>query len=98
MEMPSLSLMVLRSSSDASPTIDLDPNKPPPKRVPSSSIIAMVEEEGTRFGGGLLGSRSIVGDVSDEDLSTIKGKDGISIRAAMEEAQLNPRVPRKREG
>lgn len=61
-------------------------------------IIAMVEEEGTRFGGGLLGSRSIVGDVSDEDLSTIKDKDGISIRAAMEEAQLTPRVPRKREG
>lgn len=61
-------------------------------------IIAMVEEEGTRFGGGLLGSRSIVGDVSDEDLSTIRDKDGISIRAAMEEVQLNPRVPRKREG
>lgn len=61
-------------------------------------IIAMVEEEGTRFGGGLLGSRSIVGDVSDEDLSTIRDKDGTSIRAAMEEVQLNPRVPRKREG
>src|SRR5699024_7112209 len=61
-------------------------------------IIAMVEEEGTRFGGGLLGSRSIVGDVSDEDLSTIKDKDGISIRAAMEEAQLTPRVPEKERG
>lgn len=61
-------------------------------------IIAMVEEEGTRFGGGLLGSRSIAGYISDDELDTIKDKDGISILAAMEEAQLNARVPRKREG
>lgn len=61
-------------------------------------IIAMVEEEGTRFGGGLMGSRSIVGDITDEELDTVQDKDGISLRTAMEANKLNPDVPRKRAG
>lgn len=61
-------------------------------------IIAMVEEEGTRFGGGLMGSRSMVGDITDEELDTVQDKDGISLRTAMEANKLNPDVPRKRAG
>jgi allantoate deiminase len=47
-------------------------------------FIAMIEEEGGRFGGGVFGSRAIVGRVSFEDLKSFKDTDGISMAEAME--------------
>ncbi|MGX7393596.1 Zn-dependent hydrolase [Carnobacterium mobile] len=46
-------------------------------------VIAMVEEEGSRFGSGLLGSRMLAGQVSAESLTSMKDKDGISVNEAM---------------
>lgn len=46
-------------------------------------VIAMVEEEGSRFGSGLLGSRMLAGQVSAENLASMKDKDGISVNEAM---------------
>ncbi|WP_313469123.1 Zn-dependent hydrolase [Carnobacterium sp.] len=46
-------------------------------------VIAMVEEEGSRFGSGLLGSRMLAGQVSAENLTSMKDKDGISVNEAM---------------
>jgi len=46
-------------------------------------VIAMVEEEGSRFGGGLLGSRMIAGQVDAEELAELKDGNGISAKDAM---------------
>lgn len=46
-------------------------------------VIAMVEEEGSRFGSGLLGSRMLAGQFSAESLTSMKDKDGISVNEAM---------------
>lgn len=63
-------------------------------------FVAMIEEEGARFGGCLFASRAMVGDVSRESLDEFKDSDGISIAQAMkgfgfdpekiEEAKRNP--------
>jgi len=47
-------------------------------------FIAMIEEEGGRFGGGLFGSRAMAGKVTREQLDVFKDQDGISIATAME--------------
>lgn len=60
-------------------------------------IIALVEEEGTRFGSGLMGSRGMVGAISDADFEQIKDDDGITAREAMNGRHLNPELPRKRD-
>jgi len=60
-------------------------------------IIAMIEEEGTRFGDAMMGSRSIAGNISDEDLDSIQDKQGVSIREAMRECHLDSSLPRKRD-
>ncbi|MUV36460.1 Allantoate deiminase [Lentibacillus sp. JNUCC-1] len=60
-------------------------------------VIAMVEEEGTRFGSGLMGSRGIVGNLTEEYLNKTTDNDGISIREAMTHAGVNTEVPRKRD-
>lgn len=53
-------------------------------------FIAMIEEEGCRFGGGLFASRAMVGQVKREDLDKYKDAQGISIAQAMREFGFNP--------
>lgn len=53
-------------------------------------FVAIIEEEGGRFGVGLFGSRAMVGDVSRESLDTSKDSDGISIAKAMKDFGFNP--------
>ncbi|MBS4177658.1 Zn-dependent hydrolase [Lederbergia citrea] len=60
-------------------------------------VIALVEEEGTRFGGGLMGSRGIVGLLSEEEFKNLKDKEGISTEEAMEKIGLNSSLPKKRD-
>ncbi|MFB4475712.1 M20/M25/M40 family metallo-hydrolase, partial [Oceanobacillus caeni] len=60
-------------------------------------VIAMIEEEGSRFGGGLMGSRGINGLIGEEDFHTIRDKDGISVIEAMQEAGLDPTLPKHRD-
>lgn len=56
-------------------------------------VIAMVEEEGTRFGSGLMGSRGIHGILDKEDFQKIRDKEGISVAEAMKQAGLDPSQP-----
>lgn len=51
--------------------------------VNSLEVIAMVEEEGSRFGGGLMGSRGMMGLLSEDDFQSIKDKNGVSVKEAM---------------
>lgn len=53
-------------------------------------FIAMIEEEGCRFGGGLFASRAMVGQVTREDLDKYKDAQGISIAQAMRDFGFNP--------
>jgi allantoate deiminase len=47
-------------------------------------VVIYPEEEGTRFGSVLTGSKAWVGDLSPQQLATMKDRDGISYLAAME--------------
>jgi allantoate deiminase len=60
-------------------------------------VIALVEEEGSRFGGGLMGSRGIVGVLSEDDFYNLKDKDGISTVEAMTQIGLDPSLPKVRD-
>jgi allantoate deiminase len=60
-------------------------------------VIALVEEEGSRFGGGLMGSRGIVGLLNEEGFTRLKDKDGIYAVDAMKEIGLDPTLPKKRD-
>ena len=60
-------------------------------------IIAMVEEEGSRFGGGLMGSRGIIGSLSEEEFKNLKDKDGISTVEAMSKIGLDPSLVKQRD-
>jgi allantoate deiminase len=60
-------------------------------------VIALVEEEGSRFGGGLLGSRGIVGLLSEEEFLNLRDKDGISTIEAMTQIGLDPSLPKVRD-
>tara|TARA_R100001039_G_scaffold28127_1_gene19517 strand:+ start:2118 stop:3359 length:1242 start_codon:yes stop_codon:yes gene_type:complete len=53
-------------------------------------IIAMIEEEGGRFGSGLLGSRLLTGQVSQQDLQELKDANGVSVAEAMSTFGLDP--------
>ena len=53
-------------------------------------VIVFVEEEGSRFGTGLLGSRAMLGEVDEAFLDQKKDKDGISIAQALEDWGLDP--------
>jgi allantoate deiminase len=53
-------------------------------------VIAMIEEEGSRFGGGLLASRAMAGQVTRNDLNIFKDNQGISIAEAMSSFGFNP--------
>lgn len=63
----------------------------------SLEVIALIEEEGSRFGGGLMGSRGMVGLLNEEDFKTLKDKDGITTVEAMEKIGLDPFLPKKRD-
>lgn len=52
-------------------------------------VIAFKDEEGSRFGFGLLGSRAVAGHLTEQDLDKIDAK-GISIREAMQEQGYSP--------
>jgi allantoate deiminase len=56
----------------------------------SVEIIAMIEEEGGRFGSGLLGSRLLTGQVQQTELHELKDHDGISVAKAMSDFGLDP--------
>ncbi|WP_350352133.1 M20 family metallo-hydrolase [Microbacterium sp. A8/3-1] len=53
-------------------------------------VIAIVEEEGTRFSSGMLGGRAIAGLVSDADLDTLVDEDGVTVREAATAFGLEP--------
>lgn len=53
-------------------------------------FIAMVEEEGTRFGSGLFGSRAMAGTVSMDELNESKDSYGISMAQAMRDFGFDP--------
>ena len=52
-------------------------------------IIAMVEEEGGRFGAGLFGSRAMAGLVSDRQLE-FRDDEGVSMAQAMRDFGFDP--------
>ncbi|MBM7587455.1 allantoate deiminase [Bacillus pakistanensis] len=60
-------------------------------------IVALIEEEGARFGGGLMGSRGMVGSLSEEDFKRLKDKDGVTTVEAMEKIGLNSSLPKRRD-
>jgi allantoate deiminase len=53
-------------------------------------FVAMIEEEGGRFGSGVFGSRAMVGEVSYQDLLENKDQDSISMASAFKEYGYNP--------
>jgi hydantoinase/carbamoylase family amidase len=53
-------------------------------------VFSFVEEEGSRFGSGILGSRCVVGSVSSEDLRAHTDPDGISFYEAAIDAGHEP--------
>jgi allantoate deiminase len=59
-------------------------------------VIALVEEEGSRFGGGLMGSRGMMGLLTEEDFKILADKDGILAVEAMENIGLDSTKVNKR--
>lgn len=53
-------------------------------------FIAMIEEEGARFGGGLFASRAMVGRLTAQELATFRDADGITTGEAMRAFGLDP--------
>ena len=53
-------------------------------------FVALPEEEGARFGGGLFGSRAICGQLKENELETYKDWNGVSIAEAMRGYGLDP--------
>lgn len=53
-------------------------------------FVAIVEEEGGRFGSGLFGSRAMVGKIAREQLELLKDEDGVTIAKAMSDFGLDP--------
>ncbi|MBT2679405.1 Zn-dependent hydrolase [Bacillus sp. ISL-35] len=60
-------------------------------------VVALVEEEGARFGGGLMGSRGIVGLLDEDEFKLLKDQNGISTIEAMTDIGLDPSLPKKRD-
>lgn len=53
-------------------------------------FVAMIEEEGARFGKGLFASRAMTGKVNRDELDTSKDINGITLAAAMKNFGFNP--------
>ncbi|MEI4770757.1 Zn-dependent hydrolase [Psychrobacillus sp. FJAT-51614] len=60
-------------------------------------IIALVEEEGSRFGGGLMGSRGMMGLLTNEEFKSLADKDGILAEEAMLSIGLDPSIEKVRD-
>ena len=60
-------------------------------------VVALIEEEGTRYGGGLMGSRGMVGSLSEEDFKKLQDKDGVTTVESMKKIGLDPSFPKRRE-
>lgn len=60
-------------------------------------VVALVEEEGARFGGGLMGSRGMTGLLSEEEFNRLTDKDGVSPKEAMRKIGLDPSLPKGRD-
>lgn len=60
-------------------------------------VIAMVEEEGSRFGGGLMGSRGMMGLLTEEAFDTLTDHNGVHAIEAMREIGLDPTKPKARD-
>lgn len=60
-------------------------------------IVALVEEEGTRFGAGLMGSMGITGLLTEDAFNRITDKDNISAPEAMRAIGLDPSLPKGRD-
>ncbi|NRG45057.1 Zn-dependent hydrolase [Bacillus sp. CRN 9] len=60
-------------------------------------VIALIEEEGSRYGGGLMGSRGITGKLSEDDFLALKDSNGMSTEEAMRLIGLDPMLPKKRD-
>jgi allantoate deiminase len=60
-------------------------------------VVALVEEEGARFGGGLMGSRGMVGLLGEEDFQNLRDSKGVSTVEAMAEIGLDLSLPKKRD-
>ena len=60
--------------------------------VPECPIefVALPEEEGARFGGGLMGSRAMCGKLTQAEVDTYKDWDGVTIAEAMKGYGLDP--------
>jgi allantoate deiminase len=58
-------------------------------------FVAMIEEEGTRFGGGLLASRIMTGKIDMEQLSALVDDAGITFAEAMRAYGLDPALARR---
>lgn len=60
--------------------------------VPERPIefVALPEEEGARFGGGLFASRAMCGRLYENELESYKDSDGVSMAQAMREYGLDP--------
>jgi len=54
-------------------------------------FVAMIEEEGGRFGGGVFGSRAMTGQVDYQELLDFKDADGISMAEAFEDFGFDPK-------
>ena len=61
-------------------------------------ICALIEEEGSRFGGGLMGSRGMTGHMGGQAFQQLTDKDGITAPEAMRAAGLDPDLPIRRAG
>ena len=53
-------------------------------------VIAMIEEEGSRFGGGLLASRILTGQLDPADLATLADDTGVTAAEALAAYGLDP--------
>ena len=53
-------------------------------------VVVFAEEEGSRFGSVMIGSRAWIGKLASEDLHRLRDKDGVSYAAAMANAGLAP--------
>ncbi|WP_139378376.1 Zn-dependent hydrolase [Mesobacillus jeotgali] len=60
-------------------------------------VVALVEEEGSRFGGGLMGSRGMVGLLDEQDFYLLKDQNGISTVEAMSKIGLDSSLAKKRD-
>lgn len=60
-------------------------------------VVALIEEEGARFAGGLMGSRGMIGTLSEEEFYALKDKEEISTVDAMKAIGLDPTLPKIRD-